>query len=137
MATVYLASMIVMGVLALGVGLWSARSRQWESYTPPSVDSAGGALSRLASDERTWIVSFVVLALGITGITLAVLGGGPTTMIYAVAGLLVVGFLVVGTYAAGRSVGHPHAHAVGEAVAAFGGVFLLAVVGYLLTSFGA
>ncbi|MHB9288772.1 hypothetical protein ACKVMT_17220 [Halobacteriales archaeon Cl-PHB] len=137
MATVYLASMVVMGVLAIGVGLWAARGRQWESYTPASAAERGGTLSELAGDGRTWIVAFIIVALGVTGVTIAALGGGSTTLVYGVAGALVATFLVVGTYARGRSLGHPHAHSVGEAVAVLGSVFVLTVVGWLVTSFGA
>lgn len=134
---VYLASMVVMGVLALVVIAYTATGRDWKHYTPEISRPEGDTLSRLASSTAVWILLFFALvALGLAA-TLVALGGGSTTFLVGVVGLLVLGFLVLGIYAAGRSRGHPHSTAVGEVILTLGALFLVVLAAYLLTSFGA
>lgn len=133
----YLASTVLMGTLALVVFVAVAVGRDWRHYTPRLSRPEGGLLARLARDGRVWILAFVALVVAATAGTLATLGGGSTTVLFGGAGAIVLAFLLVGVYAVGRSRGHPHSYAVGEAIAALGAVFLLALTGWLLTSFGA
>lgn len=136
-SSVYLASMIVMGVLALLVVAVTALGRDWYDYTPRIGRPEPDLLTGLSEDPRAWVVIFLLLVLLGTGATLSALSGGTTTLFLAVAGLLVLGFLVVGVYAAGRARGHPHAYAVGEVVITLGFVFLIALAGFLFANFGA
>jgi archaellum biogenesis protein FlaJ (TadC family) len=134
---VYLASMVVMAVLALVVVAFTATGRDWKHYTPAISPPEGDTLSRLANSTLAWVLAFfVIVGLGI-GATLVALGGGSTTFLVGVVGLLVLGFLVLGIYAAGRSRGHPHSTAVGEAILTLSVLFLVVLTAYLLTSFGA
>lgn len=133
----YLASAVLMGTLALLVLVAVSVGRDWHHYTPRLGRPEAGRLARLARDDRVWILAFVVLVVAATAGTLAALGGGSTAVTFGGAGVIVLAFLLVGVYAVGRSRGHPHAYAVGEAVVTLGVVFLVALTGWLLTSFGA
>lgn len=136
-STVYLVSMAVMGLLALLVVTFTATGRDWNDYTPRISPPEGDTLTELSSSPRVWVVLFFLVVALVLGATLATLGGGSATPVLALIGLLVIGFLVIGTYAAGRSRGHPHAYAVGETVLTLGALLLLVLTAYLLTSFGA
>lgn len=135
MASIYLASTVVMGVGLLVMGGLLLAGRKWERYSPRGMtESASG----LFGDPRVWIVGFAVLGLGAAAGTVTVLrSADPTVLIFAGAGLIIVAFMAVGTYFTARARGHPHSHAVGEAIAVLGGVTILALVGNLLTNFGA
>lgn len=133
---VYLASAVVMGLLAVTVFVATARGRNWYDYTPRIGRPEPGLVGRLTGDLRTWIFGFVVLVLAITGAVLTAVDGGNLGFIFGLLGLFVIGFLTFGVYSAGRSRGHPHAHAVGEAIIALGTVVLLVIATQLLTSFG-
>lgn len=130
----YLLSTVMMGVLVLGVAFVVARGRAWHSYRPQVF----GRGERPATDDPfLWTLAFVVLLAVSLGGTLFVLGGGSTTLVMAGAGVLVAAFLVAGVYVTAKSNGHPHSHAVGEAVVTLGALVLLGVVGWLLTTAGA
>lgn len=134
---VYLASMVVMGLLALVVFAFTATGRDWKHYTPAISPPEGDTLHRFANSTLAWVlVFFAIVGLGIAAILVA-LGGGSTTFLVGVVALLVLGFLVLGVYTAGRSRGHPHSTAVGEAIITLSALFLIVLAGYLLTSFGA
>lgn len=136
-STVYLVSMAVMGILALLVVALTATGRDWYDYTPRISPPERDTLSELASSPRAWVVLFFLVVAVVLGATLSTLGGGSATPALALVGLLVLGFVVLGVYAAGRSRGHPHAYAVGESVITLGALLLLVITVYLLTSFGA
>lgn len=134
---VYLASAAVMLALAVVVFVATARGRNWEHYTPRIGGPRPSGLSQLTSSVNAWVVGFILLVVLTAGAVLAAVQGGSVALLLAVFGLLVVGFLTIGVYAIGRSRGHPHAYAVGEAVVSLGFVVLLAIGGQLVTTFGA
>lgn len=136
-STVYLASMVVMGLTALLVIGFSATGRDWYDYSPRIGPPKRDTLTELAASPRVWVLLFFLLVAAVLGATVSALGGGSLGPILALVALLVLGFLVLGVYAASRSRGHPHAYAVGETVITLGALFLVVIVGYLLTSFGA
>lgn len=136
-SAVYIASMILMGVLALIVIGATATSRDWYSYTPEIGRPEVGGLTGLSQNPTAWVVAFFLLVALALGTVLAALSGGGTTLFLGLAGILVLGFVMIGVYAAGRSRGHPHAYAVGEVVITLGFLFLILVAGYLLANFGA
>ena len=135
MTSVYLASTVVMGLFVLGVGVVLRRGRGWRRYSPERRGARTGVWD-LADDGRAWIASFVVLTLAATAGTFLALttGGAGMLVVLAGAALAVGSFLAGGIYVMGRSRGHPHSHAVGEAIAALGGVTILAVVAILIGS---
>jgi len=134
---VYLASAGVMFALAVIVFVATARGRSWEHYTPELSGPQPGGVSKLVRSVNAWVVGFILLVLLTAGAVLAAVQGGSVTMLLGVFGVLVLGFATTGVYALGRSRGHPHAFAIGEAVITLGLVVLLAVGGQLLTAFGA
>lgn len=132
----FLASSVVMGLVAAAVFYVTVNSRPWKRYRPQVVGT--DQVGSVAADDRTWIVSFIVLSLAAVGGVLVVLesGANATLLIFAGAALVIVGFLVLGTYSAARSRGHPHSHAVATTIGVLGGVVILAMVVNLLTQFG-
>jgi hypothetical protein len=126
-----------MGILALLVVALTATGRDWVDYSPRISPPERDTLTELASSPRAWVVLFFLVVAVALGATLSTLGGGSAAPALALVGLLLLGFLVVGVYAAGRSRGHPHAYAVGETVITLGALLLLVLAAYLLTSFGA
>jgi len=134
MAATYLLSTALMGLLVLGVAFVVARGRAWHEYTPQFVRKEDVSVG---DDPATLTVIFLLL-IGLTlGTTLFVVGGGNVALFLAVVAALVVGFLALGVYTTARSNGHPHSHAVGEAIITLGAVLLLGIVGWLLTTAGA
>jgi len=134
MAATYLLSTALMGVLVLGVAVMIARGRAWHEYRPELFRGEGLP----SGDDPTLLtVGFLLLVLVAIGVTLFAAGGGSVAAFLGVAGLLVVGFLVVGVYATARSNGHAYSLAVGEAIATLGAVLLVVLVGWLLTTAGA
>ncbi len=134
MATAYLLSTALMGVLVLGVAFVVARGRAWHEYRPQFVRKEAVSVG----DDPAMLTVVFLLLIGLTlGATLFVVGGGDVVLFLAVVAALVVGFLVLGVYATARSNGHPHSHAVGEAIVALGALLLVAIVGWLFTTAGA
>lgn len=132
----YLVSTVVMGVLFVSVALAVARGRDWRRYSSER-EAPPGVTSRLANDGTAWIVGFVLLVAAAIGATLVAAGGGGTTLVVAGGGAAAIAFLTVGIYSAAKSRGHPHSHAVGEAIITLGAVSLVAIVGWLLLTAGA
>jgi len=130
----YLLSTALMGVFVLAVGFLVARGRAWESYTPRLFGRDSG--ERLSENPTALTAGFVLLLVVGIGLTLLA-AGGNTVVFLAGAGALVVGFLVLGVYVTAKSNGHPHSHAVGEAIVTLGAVVLVGLVGWLLTTAGA
>jgi hypothetical protein len=123
-----------MGVLVLGVALVVARGRAWHEYRPQFVRKENVSVG----DDPALLTVIFLLLIGLTlGTTLFVVGGGNVAIFLAVVGALVVGFLGLGVYATARSNGHPHSHAVGEAVVTLGAVLLVVIVGWLFVTAGA
>jgi FtsH-binding integral membrane protein len=124
-----------MSVLILGVAFVLARGRAWYGYRPDLLKRGTG--EDLTRDPLFLMVGFVLLIGVSMAVTLIAAGGGSVTTFLAVAGALVVGFLLSGIYTTARSNGHPHAYAVGEAVITLGVLVLVAIVGWLLMTAGA
>lgn len=136
-SVVYLASMVLMGVLALLVIADVAMRRDWHSYSPEIGRPEVGGVSGLAHNPLAWALGFFLLVGLALATVLAALSGGGTTLFVVLAGFLVVGFGMFGVYALARSRGHAAAYAAGEAVVAFGFLFMIALTAFLLTNFGA
>ncbi len=134
MAPTYLLSTALMGVLVLGLAVAVARGRAWHEYRPTF---APGERLPSGDDQSLLTAGFLLLIVLVLGGTLFAAGGGNVAVFVGVIAALFVGFLAVGVYATARSNGHPHSHAVGEAIATLGAVVLVVVVAWLLTTAGA
>lgn len=108
MAAITLVGTAVMGVFLLVVVLALARGMDWRSNEIFEPGEAGSIPEALAGSPVVWVLVFLVLALGSTGVALAAVGGfglslpGGTAVALAPFGLILFGFLVAGTYAAVR-----------------------------------
>ena len=134
MAATYLLSTALMGVLALGIAFVVARGRAWHEYRPQFVRPEDLSVD---GDPLLLMLGFILLIVVTLGATLFAVGGGGVAAFLGVAAALVVGFLAVGVYVTARSNGHPHSHAVGEAIITLGALVLATVVGWLLLTAGA
>lgn len=131
----YLLSTALMSVLVLGVAFVLARGRAWRQYRPqlfgPDADLD------ITNDAFALSVGFILLLVVSIAVTLFAAGGGSMTAFLAVAGALVVGFLLAGIYSTARTNGHPHSYAVGETILVLGALVLVTIAGWLLATAGA
>jgi pheromone shutdown protein TraB len=135
-ASTYLVSAVVMGALVIGVTLLVRRGGQWRQYTVREGDRREQFRS-LASDASVWKLGYLVLTiLGIV-VTIYALANGNAALFVVSLGAGFAGFIAISIYVLATAKGHPHSHAVGEAVAAMGALGLLTVVGWLLFTAGA
>lgn len=145
MVAAYLASALLMAVLVVAVVAAVVRGRGWYSY---DLEASGATHPGMRPDETrpsvvertsTWILAFVVLTLGAIGGVFALMsnpsaaGGLLSGPVLAVAGLLVVGYVLVGAYVTARQRGHSDALAA-AGVAVIGGTLLLLAVSAVLLS---
>ena len=112
MAATYLLSTALMGVLVLGIAFVVARGRAWHEYRPQFVRPEDFSVD---GDPLLLMLGFILLIVVTLGTTL----------------------FAVGVYVTARSNGHPHSHAVGEAIITLGALVLATVVGWLLLTAGA
>jgi hypothetical protein len=146
MATGHLASTLLMGAFAVAVVTWVVLGRKWYRYARPAdlgfgpdESDATSSLSWFVSQPAVWMGAFFVLALALVGGVVAFVssptGGlslGPTVI--GGMAVLVVGYLLVGTYVSAARRGHPRSLAAAETVSVGGALFLLAVVAQLLAA---
>ncbi|WP_436929932.1 hypothetical protein [Halosimplex halobium] len=139
--TTYLASMVLMGLLGVGVVLFVLRSRRWRHYVPRVArEVAGGerppsGLAGLAGRTGTWTVAYVALVLGFMFGAMAYASGaitGPAVIGAVVA--LVASFLVAGVYFAMRENGRPSAQAAAGGAVATGMLAVVAITIVLVTT---
>jgi hypothetical protein len=138
----YLTSALLTGALLLTVWVLVARMENWRSYelTTPVLDRDGGSL---ADSPTAWIAGFLLMALVAGGgavllvsdLALASSIGGWTT-IAAIFGVLLLGYLLYGTYSSARYRGLHSAHAVLLSLWLFGSLFLFAIAVKLLVAGG-
>ena len=141
--TGYLASTAVMGLLVVGVVVFMLRARRWEHYTPDvayqNVDAGGSSpatgLSRLAGEESTWTVAYVVLVLGFMLGAMVYASGAITGMaMMGALGAIIALYLVAGIYFAMVEHGRPSAQAVAGSAVATGMLSVVAITLLLVTS---
>lgn len=127
-----------MGLLLLGVVLWIARGMDWRSNDLIVSRGEGEGLAGLANSPAVWVVGFLALALGLTGIAILAVGDfgvpmpGVETLAMAGMGSLVLLFLVGGTYVAARDRNVSSAGATLAVAVIFGTLLLAAITGTLL-----
>jgi len=138
MAAETLVGTAVAGLVLLAVVLWIARGVDWRSNDIFAPAEGGALFASLAGSPLVWTLAFLVAALGLPVLALAATGvlsvsvpGGVTTAGAAFA-LLVVLFLVGGTYAAARDRRVSTAGATLAAALVVGTLLLVAVAGTLL-----
>jgi len=90
----------------------------------------------LLENKRAVPVFVAVVAVLASAFVVTVLGGGTTELLYTFGAGAVVSAVVVGVYVVGSRYGHPHSHAVAEAAAVLGVLYLALLLNRLLTEFG-
>ena len=135
-ASTYLVSAVVMGVLVVGVALLARRGRKWRRYTVRENDRTE-LFRSLATDTNVWKLGYLVLTILGIAVTIYALANGNAALFVVSLGAGFAGFVAVSIYVLATAKGHPHSHAVGEAVAAMGALGLLTLVGWLLFTAGA
>jgi hypothetical protein len=138
----YLASAFVTGALLLTVWVLVARMEDWRSYEL-STPNLGGGQGSLADSPAAWTAGFFLMAL--------VAGGGAVLLvsdvefaaavdagvaIAAIFGVLLVGYLVYGTYDSARSRGLHSAQAALLSAWLFGSLILVVIAAKLLFTGG-
>lgn len=129
--TVSLVSSVLMGTVLVGLAALLSGGKSWRRYSPSLLrrDQADPL-----DDPGVFVVGFFLAVLLLAGGTLSVLGGGQLWVVLGLIGAALLAFLAGGVYVAGRSHGHPHSHAVGEALLVVGALGLLSVVGWLIAA---
>ncbi|EMA10941.1 hypothetical protein SAMN05443574_102157 [Haloarcula vallismortis] len=140
MATTYLVSTALMGVLVIAVVTWMVRGHGWYQYSPrASTSSQSPASDResrfeaYADQPLVWVAGFAVLAVGLLIGVVASISGPVETQ--ATAGLVVAvvggaglcGYLLFGVYLSATRRGHPRSLAVAESATVAGVLFLIAI----------
>ncbi|MFC7059196.1 hypothetical protein [Halovenus salina] len=86
---------------------------------------------------RILTVGLGLIAVVATALVVTVIGGSVEELAYAFAGGIGVAVVVIGSYAYGDRKGLPHSHSVAVAGIALGLLATAAILGRLLTEFGA
>ncbi len=125
---------LIMGGLLVAVVLATLRGRDWKHYTPTIAPEETDRITALMGSTTSWILLYVlaVLGLGVGALVLASGGefvpvdaGVAWSLLRGVLGVLVVGYIVLGTYFTLRSRGRASAQAAGVSLLLLGALFLL------------
>lgn len=141
MVTVQLVSAGMMAALLAVVLLVASRASRRGMAKPNETAGAGNwapvfeRIVALSRDPGVWAAGFVLIAVGLGLGAVAVVGGGGggmptgalTVAVGATIGLVVVSYLLWGTYAASRQRGLGNAQAVGVGIGTLGLLFVLLV----------
>lgn len=133
-----LVATVIAGLFLLAVALWIARGIDWRSNDLLVDRGEGAGLGALADHPAVWVAAFLALALGSTGVALVAVGdfgvAVPSAQPLAVAamGLIVLLYLLGGTYVAVRGRNVSSAGATLAVALVLGTLLLIAVTGNLL-----
>lgn len=134
----YLASALVTGAFLVAVWTLVARMENWRSYDPRAGESTHGTSDRLNS-TAAWTAGFFVLVLVMGGSAVLLVSDaalaasvGSWTTLAAMFGVLLVGFVLWGTYSSARHHGYHSARAVLLSAWVFGALFVGAITVKLL-----
>lgn len=145
MATLNITSALLMGLFLIAIAAAFIRLRNWQEVT--SVREAESGLDLIEdaiNSPATWTVLFVVVALGLTTLAVALVGGAPLpgltlpgqglieAAFMGVVGLVFGVFLFLGLFVAARSRGLSNAPAVAFSAIMVGLVFVTIVTIKLL-----
>lgn len=146
MVSLTLLSTAVMGLLV--VATFAAVARIGGQRVAPSADepddryaAVTDALSEIVRTPAVWSIAFVAIALGVGSVAILAVGnfgfteglsGSLLSVAYAAVGLLVTGFVFLGTYFGARGRGLGNAHGVAAGSFAAGLVFLVLIAVQLL-----
>jgi hypothetical protein len=145
MVSLALLSTVVMGLLVVGVfgavaRYGAKRARPGRVLAAEPAEGAEARIARLRALSRNptvWTVTFILLAVGLGVGAVAAVGdvglpdgvsGALFGVVAGVVGLLLVGYVFYGAYAAARSRGLGNAHGVAAGLGALGLAFLVVII---------
>lgn len=130
---------VVLGAIYLGMARLGDRQRSVTSALPARrSESAAGRVSRASDDPAGLGAVFVVLVLALGALTLAAVGALPASvpsgfaLAVGLLGLLLTGFLFLGTYVVVREHGLGAAQGVAAGLFGVGGLGILLVAANLV-----
>jgi hypothetical protein len=131
---------LLLGLLGIGVLIAIGRSHQWYRYSPDTPFERENAPEHrsVMSRPSTWLLAFIgLVGLAVGGVWVLVTGSGgagglANPLLLGAGGALLVGYLLVGMYAAAKSRGHSPAMAVAETATTAGVLLLIAVSARLI-----
>lgn len=143
MATAFLVSTALMGVLGAVILAWIGRQRGWYDYSPgtaivPARRAETVRGTDLSDDPRALALAFAVLVVAAVGGVVAYISGPVEQQATAGvgvalgAGAILAGYLLYGVYLSAMSRGHPRSLAVAESATVAGALFLVAVTAQLI-----
>jgi len=143
MATAFLVSTALMGVLGAVILAWIGRRRGWYDYSPggaivPTGRAEAVRGTEVSDDPRALAAAFAVLVVAaVTGVVAYISGPVEQQATAGVgvalgAGAILVGYLLFGVYHSAMNRGHPRSLAVAESATVAGALFLVAVTAQLL-----
>lgn len=138
MAAITLVGTAVMGAFLLVVVVALARGIDWRSNEIFAPSESGDLTGSVLGSPVTWVLVFLALALGTTALALGAVGGlgltlpGGVALALAPFALLLLAYLVVGTYATARDRDVSPAGATMAAAVVVAALFLVAITGHLL-----
>ncbi len=145
MATLNIASALLMGLFLIAIAAAFIRLRNWQPDV--SVREAESGLDLIEDaiyHPATWTVLFVVVALGLTALAVVFVGGAPVpgmampgpdlvqAAFFGVVGLVFGAFLLLAIYAAAKNRGLSNAPAIAFSAIVVGLVFITIVTINLL-----
>lgn len=140
-----LASTVLMGVLTAGLVMLAANGRQWRRYSPTALPATRDGGASMSERPGMLALGFIAIVFVVGG-TVVLLAGGLSTMgtptpsidlamaVSGLLGLLIAGYVVVGSYSTVRSHGAGSAQALMVGLWALGLLFVLAVAVKLFTA---
>lgn len=143
MATAFLVSTALMGVIGALMLAWIGRRRGWYEYSPstaivPAERAEAVRQTDLSDDPRALALGFAVLVVAAVGGVVAYISG-PVEQQATIgagvalgAGAILAGYLLYGVYLSAVTRGHPRSLAVAESATVAGALFLVAVTAQLL-----
>lgn len=131
---------VVLGAIYLGIARLGDRQRSATSSDLPArrSEAAGGRVSRAADDPTELGAVFVILVLATGALTLAAVGALPASvpsgfaLVVGLLGLLLTGFLFLGTYVVVRQHGLGAAQGVAAGLFGVGGLGILLIAANLV-----
>lgn len=141
---VYLASTVLMAVFTVGIVFALLRLGNLRVYDVDSEDSTDGLeafgknLTAFGSNQTVWLVAFLALVVVFGGAVWALLSGavspslGTAGVVGGALGLVLVGYVVFGSYRMVKTHGRSTAEAVGISAWALGSLLVLAIAAKLV-----
>lgn len=141
---VYLASTVLMAVFTVGIVFALLRLGDLRGYdvdheaSTDGLEAFGARLTAFGSNQTVWMVAFLALVLLFGGAVWALLSGavspsmGAAGVVGGALGLVLVGYIALGSYRMVKTHGRSTAEAVGISAWALGSLLVLGIAAKLV-----